>query len=173
MSEIQVYPHLMEKDSDNDAYIYEKVLEIVCILRGIVCLLWLGLHHWPDVRECRNSSPCYLFLKTCRKTCQVGAVETITHRCDSGADSGKRYVCIYMPGSYSCGKTIGWTRAKPTRDRRKAIFWVISSSLGLLLELRDMLHCCTSKPSGSQAIVLEQTFTLIPETCFINPGCMP
>ena len=25
VSEIQVYPHLMEKDSDNNAYIYEKV----------------------------------------------------------------------------------------------------------------------------------------------------
>lgn len=28
VSEIQVYPHLMEKDSDNDAYIYEKVPQI-------------------------------------------------------------------------------------------------------------------------------------------------
>ena len=38
VSEIQVYPHLMEKDSDNSAYIYEKVPRISCITRNICSL---------------------------------------------------------------------------------------------------------------------------------------
>ena len=50
VSEIQVYPYLMEKDSDNSAYIYEKVLQTHFTSGGFVCLLWLGLHHWPHVR---------------------------------------------------------------------------------------------------------------------------
>lgn len=114
VSEIQVYPHIMEKESDNSAYIYEKVLQIDCTSCGI-CLLWLGLHHWPDVRQCRDCSPCHVFSETDWEESELGAVETIAYRCSSGADSGKRYVCICLPCGHSRSKTSSRTRAKPTR----------------------------------------------------------
>lgn len=49
VSEIQFYPQLLEKDSENGAYIYEKVPLNICMSYGI-CSLSLGLHHWPNVR---------------------------------------------------------------------------------------------------------------------------
>lgn len=120
VSEIQVYPHLMEKDSDNSAYIYEKVTQIDFISCGI-CSPCSGLHHWPDVRQCRDCSPCHILLETDWEKSQLGAVETIAYGCSSSTDSGKRYVCICLPCSHSCSKTSGRTRAESTRDRH--ILW--------------------------------------------------
>ena len=66
VSEIQYYPQLLEKDSDNGAYIYEKVPRTVCISCGI-CSLWLGLYHWSYVRKCRDCSPRHLLFETDRE----------------------------------------------------------------------------------------------------------
>lgn len=120
VSEIQVYPHLVEKDSDNNAYIYEKVTQIDWTACGI-CSLWSGLYHWPDVRQCRSCSPCHLLLETDREESQLGAVKTVTDRCNSGADSSKGYVCNHLSCSHSRSKTFGRTRAEPTRGR--LILW--------------------------------------------------
>lgn len=100
VSEIQFYPQLLEKDSENGAYIYEKVPLNVCISHGI-CSLLLGLHHWPNVRQRRDCSPCHFFLETEWEESQMGAVETITYRLNTGTNSSERHVCVYLPCSHS------------------------------------------------------------------------
>ena len=100
VSEIQYYPQLLEKDSDNGAYIYEKVSRSVCISCGI-CSIWLGLYHWSDICKCRDCSPCHLLFETHREESQLGAVKTVTYRCNISTKSSKRHVCIYLPRSHS------------------------------------------------------------------------
>ena len=116
VSEIQELPHLMERESENSAYIYEKVPQTDCTSCSIFSL-WLGLHYWPDVRQCWNCSPCHLLLEADREKGQLGAVETFAYRCSVGAYSGKRYVSVCLSCSHSSSKTSGRTRAESTRDR--------------------------------------------------------
>ena len=101
VSEIQFYPQLMEKDSDNGAYIYERVRQHGCLSCNI-CSLWLGLHHGPDIRQCRYRSPRYLLYETDRKKSQLGAIKTFTNGCSPRTDSRKGHVCIYLPRSNCC-----------------------------------------------------------------------
>ena len=88
VSEVQVYPHLMEKESDNGAFIYEKVSSLDNTSYNVGSL-WLGIHHWLDVRQCRDCSPRHLLIKTDREKSQLGAVKTFTYRASSCTDSGK------------------------------------------------------------------------------------
>ena len=100
VSEIQFYPQLMEKDSSNGAYIYERVRQDDC-MSCTICSLWLGLHHGPDIRQCRYCSPRYLLHETDREKSQLGAIKTFTYGCGPCTDSRKGHVCIYLPRSNS------------------------------------------------------------------------
>lgn len=119
VSEIQVYPHLMEKDSDNGAFIYEKVSPLAIHFGASAD--WLGLHHWPDVCQCRDCSPCYILAKASRKESQLGAVKAIAYGASCGTHSSERYVRIHLPCSHSCCKTSGRTSGESSRDRH--ILW--------------------------------------------------
>ena len=99
VSEVQYYPQLMEKDSDNGAYIYEKVSYKTVHLWCTLCSHHPGLHHCPDFRQCRNCSPRHLFIKTSWQESQLGTVKTAAYRRLVGTESGKRYVFIYLPHS--------------------------------------------------------------------------
>ena len=119
VSEVQVYHHLMEKDSDNGAFIYEKVAPLT--IHFGASTNWLGLHHWPDVRQCRDCSSCYLLPQKSGKESQLGAVKTVAYGASCGTHSSERYVRIHLPCSHSRSTTSGRASGESSRDRH--ILW--------------------------------------------------
>jgi len=106
ISELQVHPYIMEKESDNSAYMYEKV-GLTGTRAAIHTHASVGLHHWTHFCQCWDSCSGHFLLEKGGQEGQLGAVEASTYRSNCRFNTSKGTIQVNLSRCCHCSAAFG------------------------------------------------------------------